>query len=103
MFWINSGLLLLLAAGHAELLIALVNRMHSLRMSRRSLRHFRYLHNVLIPLFPAVLFYYVGVHNAGLLDSGNWSDLSLGWMVYLSFCAMGFMSLVITLSEGVSE
>ena len=96
MFWINLSLLLMLVVGHAEVLVTLVNRAHSRRLQRETLRHLRHLHDVLMTGFPFVLVWFVGIAGPELLHGGSWSNLSLGWSIYLGLCAAGFLALVTT-------
>ena len=51
----NLLLLCLLAAGHAELWITLVNRIHSLPVHHRKLQRIRHIHDVMIVGIPLVL------------------------------------------------
>ena len=64
MDWLNLIVLLVLVAGHTELLVTVVNHVHGHRLHHRLLRHIRHSHDVLIPAFPIVLFWFVGFPNA---------------------------------------
>ena len=95
MNWLNAILMLLLVAGHTELLVTLVNRTHGLRLHRGLLRQLRHLHDVCIPGFAVVLFWFVGMRGPRLLWDGRWTELSMGWTIYLSLCAAGTVGLVV--------
>ncbi|MCA9116186.1 MAG: hypothetical protein KDA79_13965, partial [Planctomycetaceae bacterium] len=97
MSWMNLLILGCLSVGHAELLVAGVNRLHAGRMPLRrlfrrliQLKRLRHLHELLIPLFPVVLLFSVGLGEGGVLQGGRWRDLPLLWQVVLCFCAAGF-------------
>ena len=94
MDWVNTILMLLLVAGHTELLVTFVNRIHAMRLSCGLLRQIRHLHDVLIPAFPVMLVWFVGIHGPGVLSGGSWADVSIGWAVYLTICALGAVGLV---------
>ena len=94
MLWLNLILFAVLTAGHTELLVTLVNRLHGQPIHGGPLRHVRHLHDVLIPLFPIVLVAAVGFGGPGLLTGGRWADLTTGWMIYLGLCALGFGGLL---------
>ena len=79
--WVNVCWLLLLVAGHNEILVALINRMHAPRLACGTLRQLRHVHAVLIPAFPLALLWFVGVSGPRLLFGGPWSDLPIGWAV----------------------
>ena len=55
MIWLNLLIFVLLAAGHTELMVTLVNRVHALRIRRETLRHLRHAHDLLLVAFPVVL------------------------------------------------
>ncbi len=89
MFWFNFLLLFLLVAGHTELLVTLVNRLHARPVRSEILRRFRHLHDVLIPVFPIVLLWFMGTRGHELLAGGTWSNVPVGWRVYLGLCGLG--------------
>lgn len=97
MFWLNLIALLILTAGHTELQVTLVNRLHSGRLSCGTLRWIRHAHDVLIPLFPVVLFWFIGIRGPGLLTGGSWADLPVAWSVYLAICALGAVGLAVSI------
>lgn len=93
MDFFNLLLLVLLTAGHTELLVTIVNRTHAAPLPCAWLKHIRHLHDVAVPAFPLILFWFVGWSGPGLLRGGSWADLSPGWMVYLALCAAGVVGL----------
>jgi predicted MPP superfamily phosphohydrolase len=90
----NALLLLLLAAGQIELMVTLVNRLHAYRIRGPALRIVRDIHELLIVLLPVALAWLVGWHGARLLAGGNWSQLPLGWQIYLAICGLGTLGMV---------
>jgi predicted MPP superfamily phosphohydrolase len=89
MNWLNALALLVLSAGHTELLVTVVNRLHGLPVPSGILRHVRHAHDVLVPLFPVVLVWFVGLTGPRLLLDGNWSHLPDAWRAYLAVCGLG--------------
>jgi uncharacterized protein len=96
MIWINVILLFLLTAGHAQVLATIVNRTHALALPPRPLKHLRHLQDVMIFLFPVVAVIAIGINGPGLFVGGHWSDLSLGWAIYLTMCVLGTIALIVT-------
>ena len=96
MLWLNLLLMLVLVAGHTELLVALVNRAHARPIGCGVLRQLRHFHDVLVPVFPIVLVLFVGVWGPGVLRGGRWSDLSLVWQIYLGLCLAGAAGLLVS-------
>jgi predicted MPP superfamily phosphohydrolase len=92
---LNGFVLLALVAGHTELWVAAINRLHSFRLSSKFLQWSRRLHDVAVPIFPLVLVWRVGLTDGGVLRGGRWSDLPLGWQVVSAFCVAGVVGLVI--------
>jgi uncharacterized protein len=89
MEWLNWLVLLVLVAGHTELMVALVNRVHARPLACRTLRRIRHLHDVAIPGFPILLVWYVGLTGPAVLRGGSWLRMSPAWAVYLGLCAAG--------------
>lgn len=89
----NGLILLLLIAGHTELWVAWVNRVHGLRLSATALHRTRRLHDVVVPLFPLALLIFVGLTGPKVLLSGSWSDVGPLWRAYLFVCALGVVGL----------
>ena len=94
MDWLNALLLIVLVAGHTELLITVVNRTHGLPIHIGPLRHFRHIDDLMIPLFPALLLWQVGIGGPGLLTGGSWTAVPLSWTIYLSICGCGAAGIV---------
>ena len=99
MVWVNLLLIVVLVAGHTELLVMLVNRVYALPLGCRVLRWVRQLHDVMIPAFPIVLIWFVGLRGAGLLTGGSWFDLPVGWTVYFTLCAAGAVGLLVSMAR----
>ena len=93
MDWTNLLLLLILAAGHTELAVVLVNRAHALPLKCGTLRHIRHLHDVLIPAVPLALMWFVGLRGPRLVFGGSWNEVPPGWLAYMALCAVGVASL----------
>ncbi|MEX0704841.1 MAG: metallophosphoesterase [Planctomycetales bacterium] len=93
MNWPNLLILLALAAGHCELLAALLNRLHALRIEGRMLRHIRHVEDACMAAFPFVLVWWIGLRGPRLLHDGRWTDLHPLWIAYLSVCGVGVASL----------
>ncbi len=93
---LNFLALLLLAIGQAVVLVTLVNRSHALPIPSERLRHIRHAHDLLVPLFPIILFWQLGFSGPRLLFGGSWSDVHWGWWPYLSLCAVGACGLAIS-------
>ena len=96
MNWLNLLILIVLTAGHTELLVTFINRIESLPFPKRVLRTLRLVEDLVILAFPIVVAICVGFGGAGLLRGGRWSDLPTGWIVYFSLCAAGCVGLVIS-------
>lgn len=86
---LNALLLLLLAIGQFELMVAAVNRLHALRLRGPTLRWVRDLHEMLIIALPMVLAWLVGVGGWRLASSEDTRALPWWWTVYLGVCALG--------------
>jgi len=93
MFWLNLFLFLILTAGHTELIVVLVNRLHAKRIRCGTLRQIRHIHDLMIPLFPLLIIWFVGLRGPELLRGGSWSELSIGWEIVFGICTFGFVGL----------
>ena len=93
MDWLNAGLLCLLTLGHTTLWVAFVNRSHAYPAPSPTLRHLRHLHDVMIPLFPIAVVWFVGLNGPKLLWGGSWSQLNLFWQVVFGICVIGLLHL----------
>ncbi len=95
MNWWNLFLFTLLIAGHTQLWVAFVNRLHALPIPHAVLRHSRHVHDLAILSFPLLLLWFVGLTGPRLLTYGQWSDLSSFWMAVASVCAIGVIGLLV--------
>ncbi len=91
MIWLNLLIFLIVIAGHTEVQVMLINRVHSQRMQQNVLRHLEHLHEVLILIFPPLLVWFAGFRGPSLLAGGTWSDVPLGWWVLFVICGLGFV------------
>jgi len=85
----NLAILLALVAGHAELWVTLVNRVHARPISPDHLRRIRHVHDVLIPGFALAVFWGLGFGGPKLLWGGAWSEVAIGWYPFLLVSALG--------------
>jgi uncharacterized protein len=86
---LNLLIFFLLTAGHCELVVTLINRLHALRLPVSVLKQSRRVHDVVMPLFPVLLVWRVGIAGPALLRGGSWANLSAGWAIYLGLCTLG--------------
>ena len=96
MLWQHLIWLFILSVGNAELLVTVVNRVHSLPVHQRYLREFRHMHDLLIPLFPSWLIVVIGFFGPGVfLDpitpAETWNRLPSLVQVYFGVCCVGFV------------
>ncbi|MBM83989.1 MAG: hypothetical protein CMJ78_25825 [Planctomycetaceae bacterium] len=97
MDWLNAFLFFLLIAGHTEFQVAIVvNRSHAIPLPCGFLRQLRHVHDVLVPAFPLVLIWFLGIKGPRLLLGGSWSDVGWSWRVYLAICAVSCVALILT-------
>ena len=94
--FMNLLLLGLLAAGHCELMVTFVNRIHALAMTHKRLHGLRRIHDILLPTVPLWMFYSLGMTGPKLLWGGSWYDVSLPWRIYLAVCSLGLLGLIWT-------
>lgn len=85
----NLGVLLALGAGHAELWVTLVNRVHAWPISPDQLRRIRHVHDVMIPGFSLAVLLGLGIGGPRLLRGGTWGELAIGWYPFLAASAVG--------------
>ncbi|MGE4003178.1 MAG: metallophosphoesterase, partial [Planctomycetaceae bacterium] len=95
MNWWNLSLLLILVAGHTQLWVALINRLHALPLGRGVLKQLRHVHDMAVLAFPPVLFWCVGLNGPRLLTYGRWGDLNSTWTSVFVLCAIGVVGLAI--------
>jgi predicted MPP superfamily phosphohydrolase len=91
MAWLNLFILILIAAGHTELMVTIINRVHSLPISRPKLHRFRRVEDAVMVAFPFLLLWFVGLRGPAVLYGGRWSDVSPFWMIYLGLCGLGLL------------
>jgi hypothetical protein len=96
MNWINALALLVLIAGHCELLVMAVNRLHALRLPGPLLKTVRHVHDVLMLAGAPLIVWFVGFTGPKVLLGGTWRELSPGWMIYFGLCAAGAIGLAVT-------
>lgn len=96
MFW-DLLLLLLLSAGHAEMLVTIVNRTHGLPIPQRVLKQIRHAHDVLIPLFPLALIWWIGLNGPRVLLGGDWRETPPLVAAYLGGCSVGVLGLMLSI------
>jgi len=94
MVWYNLFIIILLTLGNAWLIVGIINRLHAMPWSCRTLKRIRYLHDLAIPLFPVLLVWFVGISGPAVLSGGSWQKLSWGWAIYLSFCLIGLIQFI---------
>ncbi|QDT99354.1 metallophosphoesterase [Gimesia aquarii] len=87
----NGLILLVLSVGHAELWIVVINRTHALPIHDVRLKRLRHVLELLMVLFPIVLFLSVGLYTPGVLVGGDWNQLPFWWKPVLFVCALGFL------------
>lgn len=86
---LNLLILLWLAAGHGELWVTLINRLHSLPIDPEQLHRIRRVHDVMIPGMGLVIFVALGLTGPKLLLGGSWSDVPAWAWPMLGFSAVG--------------
>jgi len=84
----------MLSIGHAELWIMLINRTHAMPIHDAQLKRLRHVLELLIVLFPIVLFVTVGLYTPGVLVGGAWDQLPFWWKPVILVCALGFLGLL---------
>ena len=95
MIWLNWLIFLLLIAGHTEVQVMLINRLHSQRLQRNLLRHLEHTHQLFILVFPPWLIWFAGFEGPALLNGGEWQAVSLPWRIGFAVCGLGFVSQVL--------
>lgn len=86
---LNLALLLLVAAGHAELWVALINRLHALPIPPERLRRIRHLHDLMIPGGALAILLGLGLLGPRLLLGGPWSEVHWLWYPLLVASGLG--------------
>jgi predicted MPP superfamily phosphohydrolase len=95
MIWIHLLWFVILSIGNAELLVTVVNRIHSWKIHEPRLRHIRHVHDLLIPLWPSWLIVVIGCFRPGVFfnaisPSEVWSQLPLMVQAWTVLCIVGF-------------
>ncbi len=90
-FLMGVILILFSCIGHSELWVLLVNRMYGRRFRHTRLRLLRHVHDVVVLLYPWVLFFAAGVSEGGLLRGGQLADLSTFWRIWIPFTLVGMI------------
>lgn len=92
-----AGVLLIVLAGHAQCVVAVVNRLHALPLPCPLLRRVRQAHNLLMAAAPALLVWFAASHGPALIGAGGsqWSTLGWGWWSYFAVCAVGAAGLLV--------
>ena len=103
MVWFNLLILLLITAGHAELMIILVNRIDALALPRPTLRRIRFAVDLVIVSFPLLLLWFVGIKGPAVLFGGRWSHVSPFWMAYFALCSCGFLAFLASVGRWISK
>lgn len=95
MIFLNVLIFAAMIAGHTEVQVMLLNRVHSQRVQRNVLRHLEHLHELFILAFPVLLVVFGGFLGPRLLAGGKWQDVSQDWWICFGICGLGFLSQVI--------
>ena len=93
---LTALVLLLLAIGQCELMVAAVNRLHALRIRGPTLRWVRDIHELLIVSLPLLLAWLLGMGGSRLIVTGGWAELSWPWTAYLGLCAAGGVGFLVS-------
>jgi hypothetical protein len=96
MSWLNALILAVFIAGHCELLVTVVNRLHALKLPGPLLKTVRHVHDLLMLAGPPLIVWFVGLSGPKVLLGGGWQELSPGWVIYLGLCAAGAIALAVT-------
>lgn len=91
---VNALAFVLLSAGHAELQVAVLNRLYAKPISERFLDWSGRIHHVLIFGVPVAMVWFAGLRGPGLLVGGEWSELPAAWLVVFAACGFGTLSLI---------
>ncbi len=94
MSWLNLLILFVFIAGHTELMVMLVNRIHAIPIVHERLQHARHVHDAMVIGFPFAMLWFVGIRGPAVLLGGSWADLPMVWAIYLGICACGAVGLL---------
>src|SRR5262245_31684700 len=84
--WRNVLIIVALAAGHAALSIAIINRVHARGWSRSILHRLGLLDDLLIVALPIVFIWPYSLSEPYLLYGGSWHRLPMPVLGYLAIC-----------------
>ncbi len=87
--------LVLLAAGHAELQVAAINRIHGFAWPDWLLKTTRRLHDLVMVAFPVGLFATLWLGPKWFRDE-RWLDAPLAWQIVAGLCGLGLLSLTVS-------
>ena len=95
MIWLHLLWFAILTIGNAEVLVTVVNRIHSWKIHEPRLRHVRHIHDLLIPLWPAWLIIVIGCARPGVFFNEIspvevWQRLPLMVQGWMAMCMSGF-------------
>src|SRR5260221_14760069 len=91
--WLNCLLFLALSAGHAALVVAIINRAHARPLPQKLLHRVRQLHDVVIVLLPALFVWLAGLRGPRILYGGSWHQLPSAVLAYLAVCGVVALAL----------
>src|SRR5262249_55440461 len=86
--WLNVILFCILTAGHAALMVAIVNRIHAWPLPLPVLHRIRQVHDLVLVVLPPLFAWLAGFRGPGLLSGGSWSELPNTLLVYLILCGI---------------
>ncbi|MDA0283389.1 MAG: hypothetical protein O3B86_08540, partial [Planctomycetota bacterium] len=96
MIWLRILWFAILSIGNAEVLVTVVNRIHSQRIHEATLRHVRHIHDLFIPLWPSWMFVVIGFAGPGVFQnslspSEVWQRMPLMVQGWMAICMLGFV------------
>ncbi len=91
--WSSLVLFCILAMGHAAFVVAIINRLHGLRIRMSVLHRVRQVHDVVIVAGPGLFAWLFGIRGPQLFFGGDWRGLPIPLLAYLAIC--GAAALVI--------
>jgi len=92
--WLNIAIFAALAVGHAALIVAFVNRLHSCRVPLPLLHCMDLLHDLVIVAAPGLFAWFFGLHGPRLMFVGPaWHLIPVSILAYLTVCAVIALSI----------
>src|SRR6516164_1629058 len=93
--WANILIFCGLSIGHVAFVVAIVNRVHGLRLPLPLLHRLRQFHDLVIVIFPALFVWFYGVHGPALFRVAGpvWHRLPTAVLAYLAVCGVIAISL----------